>query len=53
MQTFDQALYAAVRSGEVSMQVALRFATRPHDLKLLIGAEGHLHTSMEDLEHGV
>jgi twitching motility protein PilT len=50
MQTFDQALYAAVRSGEVSMQVALRFATRPHDLKLLIGAEGHLHTSMEDLE---
>jgi twitching motility protein PilT len=49
MQTFDQALYAAVQSGEVSMHDALHFATRPHDLKLLIGAEGHLHTTMEDV----
>ena len=49
MQTFDQALYAALRAGTVSMDDALHFATRPHDLKLLVGAEGHLHTSMEDL----
>jgi twitching motility protein PilT len=49
MQTFDQALYAAVQSGEVAMHDALHFATRPHDLKLLIGAEGHLHTTMEDV----
>jgi twitching motility protein PilT len=49
MQTFDQALYAALRSGDVSMDDAVHFATRPHDLKLLVGAEGHLHTSMEDL----
>ena len=51
MQTFDQALYAAVKAGEVSMEDALHFATRPHDLKLLIGSEGHLHTTMEDLQH--
>jgi twitching motility protein PilT len=50
MQTFDQALYAALRAGVVSMEDALHFATRPHDLKLLVGAEGHLHTTMEDLE---
>jgi twitching motility protein PilT len=49
MQTFDQALYAALRAGIVSMDDALHFATRPHDLKLLVGAEGHLHTSMEDV----
>jgi hypothetical protein len=43
------ALYAALQSGDVSMRDALHFATRPHDLKLLVGAEGHLHTSMEDV----
>jgi twitching motility protein PilT len=50
MQTFDQALYAAVRSKDVALEDALHFATRPHDLKLLIGSGGHLHTSMEDVE---
>jgi twitching motility protein PilT len=49
MQTFDQALYAALKAGTVSMEDALRTATRPHDLKLLVGAEGHLHTTMEDV----
>jgi len=50
MQTFDQALYEAVGTGTVSMQDALHYATRPHDLKLLVEAEGHLHTTMEDVE---
>jgi twitching motility protein PilT len=49
MQTFDQALYKAVKSGEVSMDDAMRHASRPHDLKLLIESEGHLHTSMDDV----
>ena len=49
MQTFDQALYAALKAGTVSMEDALRTATRPHDLKLLVGAEGHLHTTMDDI----
>jgi twitching motility protein PilT len=53
MQTFDQALYGALRAGIVSMEDAMHFATRPHDLKLLLGAEGHLHTTMEDLEQPV
>lgn len=50
MQTFDQALYEALQAGIVSMEDAMHYATRPHDLKLLVGAEGHLHTSMEDVE---
>jgi twitching motility protein PilT len=50
MQTFDQALYAALISKDVSMRDALQFATRPHDLKLLIGAEGQLHTNMRDVD---
>ena len=50
MQTFDQALYGAVRSGAVSMADAMQYATRPHDLKLLIDAEGHTHTTMDDLQ---
>ncbi len=49
MQTFDQALYAALQAGLVSLEDAMHVATRPHDLKLLVGAEGHLHTSMEDV----
>ena len=34
MQTFDQALYAAVRSGDVAVDDALRYASQPHDLQL-------------------
>ena len=49
MQTFDQALYKALQDGDVSMEDALRYATRPHDLKILVGAQGHLHTTMEDV----
>ncbi len=50
MQTFDQALYAALSAGRVSMDTALRLSSHPHDLKLLVHAEGHLATTMEDLE---
>jgi twitching motility protein PilT len=50
MQTFDQALYTALQSEEISMEDALQFATRPHDLKLLVAAKGHLHTNMRDVE---
>jgi twitching motility protein PilT len=51
MQTFDQALYAALKAGAVSMEDAVHFATRPHDLKLLFSSEGHAHTSMIDVEN--
>lgn len=52
MHTFDQALYAAVTDGRVSMEVALRHATHPHDLKLLAALGGHLGTTMDDLAQG-
>jgi twitching motility protein PilT len=50
MQSFDQALYGAVREGVVTMEDAMQHATRPHDLKLLVDAAGHLHTSMDDVQ---
>ena len=49
MQTFDQALYRAVTQGDVSVDDALRYATRPHDFKLLVASEGHLSTTMDDV----
>ena len=49
MQSFDQALYNAVRSGLIDMDTALGHATRPHDFKLLVQGEGRVGTSMEDV----
>ena len=40
MQTFDQALYAHVVAGRVTVEDALAAATSPHDFKLLLEAEG-------------
>ena len=51
MQTFDQALFAAVKRGEVAMDTALSFATRPHDFKLLVAGDGAIGgTTMDDVE---
>jgi len=49
MQTFDQALYGAVQAGTVAVEDAMRYATRPHDLRLLLDTQGHLHTTMADV----
>jgi twitching motility protein PilT len=49
MQTFDQALYAAVTAGKVAMETALQAATRPHDFKLLVQGEGKIGTTMDDV----
>jgi twitching motility protein PilT len=49
MQTFDQALYALVTDGQVRIEDALRIASHPHDLQLLIASEGRRATRMEDL----
>jgi twitching motility protein PilT len=49
MRTFDQALYAAVRAGAVDAGVALRYATHPHDFRLLVQSGGQRGTSMEDV----
>jgi twitching motility protein PilT len=49
MQTFDQALFAHVKAGRVSVEQATAFATNPHDFKLLLAADGKRGTTMEDL----
>ncbi len=49
MQTFDQALYQALKAGSVAMEDALKAATQPHDLKLLVAAEGSRGTTMDDV----
>src|SRR2546421_3796990 len=40
MQTFDQALLGHFQGGRVTYEDALRAASNPHDLKLLIAADG-------------
>jgi twitching motility protein PilT len=47
MQTFDQALLHHVQAGRVAMDDALKAATHPHDFKLLVGAGGQRHTSVD------
>jgi twitching motility protein PilT len=49
MQSFDQALYNAVRNSLIDMDTALANATRPHDFKLLVQGEGRTGTTMEDV----
>ena len=49
MQTFDQALFAHVQAGRVSIEDAVATATNPHDLKLLVAADGRRGTTMDDV----
>jgi twitching motility protein PilT len=49
MQTFDQALFAHVKSGRVDIEQALIAATSPHDFKLLLAADGRRGTTMDDV----
>ena len=50
MQTFDQALYHALQQERITYETAMRAASHPHDLKLLIGAEGAMGTHMGHLD---
>jgi twitching motility protein PilT len=49
MQTFDQALLGLYQAGRITLEDALRVASSPHDLKLLIAAGGRVATTMEDV----
>ena len=49
MQTFDQHLFQHVKSGIVNMETAIKFASSPHDFKLLVAADGKRGTTMDDL----
>jgi twitching motility protein PilT len=53
MQTFDQALLALYQGGRIRLEDALRVSTSPHDLKLLIAADGRTATTMDDLGDAV
>ncbi|MFN8161232.1 MAG: type IV pilus twitching motility protein PilT [Solirubrobacterales bacterium] len=49
MCTFDQDLLAHVRAGRVSEEVAFEAASRPHDFKLMLKAEGQRASGIEQL----
>ena len=49
MQTFDQALFDAVKAGTVTMDDAMQHATHPHDFKLLMATDGRRGTTMDDV----
>jgi len=51
MQTFDQALYAHVVAGRVTVADALVAATSPSDLKLLLATDARRGTTMADVEN--
>jgi twitching motility protein PilT len=49
MQTFDQALFAHVKAGRVTRDDALAVASSPQDFKLLLAAEGHVATVLDEV----
>jgi twitching motility protein PilT len=49
MRTFDQALLGYVMEGRVSEQVALDYASSPHDFKLMLSAGGRRASGIEQL----
>jgi twitching motility protein PilT len=49
MQTFDQALLGLYKAGRITYEDAMSTASQPHDLKLLIAADGRTATTMDDL----
>jgi twitching motility protein PilT len=49
MRTFDQALLAYARAGQVSEAVAMEYASNPHDLKLMLAAGGQRASGIEQL----
>jgi len=49
MQTFDQALLGYVMAGRVTEEVALEFASSPHDFKMMLGARGERASGIEQV----
>jgi twitching motility protein PilT len=49
MRTFDQALLSYVMEGKVSEEVALDYASSPHDFKLMLSAGGQRASGIEQL----
>ncbi len=49
MRTFDQSLLGYVMEGKVSQEVALDYASSPHDFKLMLAAGGQRASGIEQL----
>jgi twitching motility protein PilT len=49
MRTFDQSLLEYVMAGKVSEEVALDYASSPHDFKLMLAAGGQRASGIEQL----
>src|SRR6201996_3901150 len=49
MRTFDQALLSYVAAGRITEQVAMEYASNPHDLKLMLAAGGQRASGIEQL----
>jgi twitching motility protein PilT len=49
MRTFDQSLLTYVMEGKISEQVALDYASSPHDFKLMLAAGGQRASGIEQL----
>jgi len=50
MRTFDQSLLGYVMEGKVNEQVALDYASNPHDFKLMLAAGGQRASGIEQLQ---
>jgi twitching motility protein PilT len=49
MRTFDQSLLGYVMEGKISEQVAMDYASSPHDFKLMLAAGGRRASGIEQL----
>ena len=49
MRTFDQSLLGYVMEGKISEEVALDYASSPHDFKLMLAAGGQRASGIEQL----
>jgi len=50
MSTFDQSLLSYAMEGRVSEEVALEYASSPHDFKLMLAARGQRASGIEQLD---
>jgi twitching motility protein PilT len=50
MQTFDQSLLAHVQAGRVNEQLAMDYASSPHDFKLMLASSGQHASDISQVE---
>jgi twitching motility protein PilT len=50
MRTFDQALLTYAMEGRISEEVAMDYASSPHDFKLMLASGGQRASGIEQME---